>query len=136
MANPNPFRIGTSGYIYRHWRGAFYPEDMPTRRWFAFYAHHFDTVEINNSFYRLPSPENFREWRRQAPPDFLYAVKASRFLTHMKKLKDPAEPLEGTSWAGLPCSARRWARSCISCRRTGVATCRGSASLSRPSPGT
>jgi uncharacterized protein YecE (DUF72 family) len=86
-------RIGTSGWIYRHWRGVFYPPKLPMNRWFDFYSRSFNTVEINNSFYRLPSPEAFDAWTRQAPPGFIYAVKASRFLTHMKKLKDPDEPL-------------------------------------------
>jgi uncharacterized protein YecE (DUF72 family) len=86
-------RIGTSGWVYRHWRGIYYPHDLPQRDWFAYYARDFDTVEINNSFYRLPSEAAFDAWREQAPPDFLYAVKASRFITHMKKLKDPEEPL-------------------------------------------
>src|SRR5918993_4254857 len=86
-------RIGCSGWQYRHWRGDFYPADLPQSRWFADYALSFDTVEINNSFYRLPSAETFTKWREQAPPRFLYAVKASRFLTHMKKLKDPEDPL-------------------------------------------
>jgi uncharacterized protein YecE (DUF72 family) len=86
-------RIGTSGWVYKHWRGILYPADLPSRGWFAAYAQHFDTVEINNSFYRLPSAATFAAWREQAPPGFLYAVKASRFLTHMKKLKDPEEPL-------------------------------------------
>lgn len=93
MSRSARVRIGTSGWIYRHWRGNFYPPDLPVRSWFAYYARHFDTVEINNSFYRLPSEATFVAWRRQAPPHFLYAVKASRFLTHMKKLKDPEEPL-------------------------------------------
>jgi uncharacterized protein YecE (DUF72 family) len=66
---------------------------LPQKHWFAHYARQFDTVEINNSFYRLPPPETFAKWRDQAPSGFLYAVKASRFLTHMKKLKDPEEPL-------------------------------------------
>lgn len=87
-------RVGTSGWIYKHWRGVFYPERLPLKGWFAYYAGHFDTVEINNTFYRLPSPEAFDEWRGQAPAGFVYAVKASRFLTHMKKLKDPVQPLE------------------------------------------
>jgi uncharacterized protein YecE (DUF72 family) len=87
-------RIGCSGWQYAHWRGEFYPAELPTSRWFAHYALTFDTVEINNSFYRLPTPETFEKWREQAPPHFLYAVKASRFLTHMKKLKDPHDPLE------------------------------------------
>jgi uncharacterized protein YecE (DUF72 family) len=85
--------IGCSGWNYRHWRGLFYPEGLPQRRWFEFYAEHFDTVEINNSFYRLPKAETFGKWREAAPPDFCYAVKANRFLTQAKKLKDCAEPL-------------------------------------------
>jgi uncharacterized protein YecE (DUF72 family) len=86
-------RIGCSGWQYRHWRGTFYPPELPQSRWFAHYALTFDTVEINNSFYRLPEAETFEKWRLQAPVNFLYAVKASRFLTHMKKLKDPEEPI-------------------------------------------
>lgn len=86
-------RIGCSGWIYKHWRGLFYPEKLAVKRWFAFYAEEFDTVEINNSFYRLPQPEIFESWRKQAPPGFCYAVKANRFLTQAKKLKDCAEPL-------------------------------------------
>lgn len=86
-------RIGCSGWQYKHWRADFYPADLPQPRWFAHYARSFDTVEINNSFYRLPAPETFAKWREQAPRGFLYAVKASRFLTHMKKLKDPDDPL-------------------------------------------
>ena len=86
-------RVGCSGWQYKHWRGAFYPADLPASQWFAYYASQFDTVEINNTFYRLPEASTFAAWRKQATPGFLYAVKASRFLTHMKKLKDPAEPL-------------------------------------------
>ena len=86
-------RLGCSGWQYKHWRGDFYPPELPQKQWFAHYARHFDTVEINNSFYRLPAPETFVRWREQAPRPFVYAVKASRFLTHMKKLKDPEEPL-------------------------------------------
>ena len=87
-------RIGTSGWVYQHWRGLFYPRDLPQPEWFAHYAREFDTVEVNNSFYRLPSETAFDAWREQAPPGFLYAVKASRYLTHMKKLKDPEGPLK------------------------------------------
>jgi uncharacterized protein YecE (DUF72 family) len=87
-------RIGCSGWIYRHWRGRFYPDKLAVKNWFAFYAEHFDTVEINNSFYLLPRAETFDAWREQAPPGFRYAVKANRFLTQAKKLKDCAEPLE------------------------------------------
>jgi len=87
-------RIGCSGWQYKHWRGDFYPADLPQSRWFEHYAGVFDTVEINNTFYRLPEGSTFTKWREQAPRGFLYAVKASRFLTHMKKLKDPEEPLD------------------------------------------
>ena len=87
-------RVGCSGWQYRHWRGAFYPVGLRQAQWFQFYARQFDTVEINNSFYRLPEAETFARWREQAPPQFLYAVKASRFLTHMKKLKEPEDPLD------------------------------------------
>lgn len=94
MTRPARVRIGCSGWIYRHWRGRFYPETLPQKRWFAHYAESFDTVEINNSFYRLPRAETFDAWREQAPPGFCYAVKANRFLTQAKKLKDCAEPLQ------------------------------------------
>jgi uncharacterized protein YecE (DUF72 family) len=73
--------------VYKHWRGLFYPEGLPQKRWFERYAEEFDTVEINASFYRVPKPETFDGWRDKAPPGFHYAVKANRFLTHMKKLK-------------------------------------------------
>jgi uncharacterized protein YecE (DUF72 family) len=86
-------RIGCSGWQYTHWRGDFYPAELPQSRWFAHYALTFDTVEINNTFYRLPPADTFARWHEQAPRHFVYAVKASRFLTHMKKLKDPEEPI-------------------------------------------
>ena len=85
--------IGCSGWIYRHWRELFYPPKLAQHRWFAFYAETFDTVELNTSFYHLPKPETFTKWRDQAPDGFRYAVKAPRFITHMKKLKDCAEPV-------------------------------------------
>src|SRR5688572_28372366 len=85
--------VGCSGWQYKQWRGDFYPAELPQTRWFAHYALSFDTVEINHSFYRLPPAETFTKWREQAPRRFIYAVKASRFLTHMKKLKDPYDPL-------------------------------------------
>ncbi len=87
-------RIGCSGWQSRHWRGNFSPEDLPQSRWFDYYTTKFDTVEINNSFYRLPERETFARWRAAAPRGFLFAVKASRYLTHMKKLKDASEPLD------------------------------------------
>jgi uncharacterized protein YecE (DUF72 family) len=90
---PSAIHIGCSGWNYPHWRGAFYPDRLPVKRWFAFYAEQFGTVEINNSFYRLPKAETFDAWRVQAPPDFRYAVKANRFITQAKKLKDCEEPI-------------------------------------------
>lgn len=88
------YHIGTSGWVYRHWKGRFYPEDLPERRWFEYYARHFDTVEINNTFYRLPDEKTVVRWREQAPEGFVYAVKASRFLSHIKRLKDVSAPLQ------------------------------------------
>jgi uncharacterized protein YecE (DUF72 family) len=85
--------IGTSGWNYKHWKGEFYPRELRPSEWLRFFVKQFDTVEINNSFYRLPSEEAFRNWRTQVPPGFVFAVKASRFLTHMKRLKDPEDPL-------------------------------------------
>ena len=79
--------------MYKHWRGLFYPDGLPVKRWFDHYAAVFDTVEINNSFYQLPKPETFAGWREQAPPGFCYAVKANRYLTQSKKLKDCEEPI-------------------------------------------
>ncbi len=86
--------IGTSGWVYPHWKGVFYPEEFPQSRWFEHYAHHFATVEINNTFYRLPRESTFDHWREQAPEGFLYAVKASRYITHLKHLRECAEPVE------------------------------------------
>ncbi len=87
-------RIGTSGWHYKHWCGPFYEERLPASRMLAAYFERFDTVEINNSFYKLPSAETFRCWRESTPPGFCFAVKGSRFITHMKKLKDPENALE------------------------------------------
>src|SRR3954453_23101474 len=86
--------IGTSGWVYPHWLGVLYPPRTPSGRMLPLYADRFPTVEINRSYYRLPDRTVFEGWRAQAAPGFLLAVKASRFLTHMKKLKDPEEPLE------------------------------------------
>ncbi len=81
-------RIGTSGYHYDHWRKAFYPEALKKEAWFDYYTKHFDTVEINNTFYRLPEAKTFEAWQKRAPDGFLYALKFSRYGSHMKKLKD------------------------------------------------
>jgi len=85
--------IVTSGWSYNHWKEIFYPKDLASEKWLSFYAETFPTVEINNSFYHLPSRETFETWRAQTPPDFVFAVKASRFITHLKKLKEVEEPL-------------------------------------------
>jgi uncharacterized protein YecE (DUF72 family) len=86
-------QIGTSGWVYKHWMGIFYPLHLPSNQQLSFYAQNFSTVEINFSFYRLPERSVFEGWREQTPSGFLFAVKGSRYLTHMKKLKDPQEPL-------------------------------------------
>ncbi|GHO99430.1 hypothetical protein KSF_094780 [Reticulibacter mediterranei] len=83
--------IGTSGWIYPHWIGRFYPSDLPVREHLAYYAQHFSTVELNNSFYRLPSYEQFQRWGEQTHRGFCFAVKASRFITHLKKLQGAEE---------------------------------------------
>jgi uncharacterized protein YecE (DUF72 family) len=80
--------VGTSGWHYDHWQGAFYPKDLASRSWLAYYADRLSTVEINNSFYQLPDRETLQNWRSVTPPRFLFTVKASRYITHMKKLKD------------------------------------------------
>lgn len=85
--------VGTSGWQYRHWKGRFYPDEVPQKEWLEFYCRHFATVELNNSFYHLPSAAAFRSWRQRTPDRFVIAVKASRFLTHVKKLNEPAEPV-------------------------------------------
>jgi len=81
-------RIGCSGWNYRDWRGDFYPPRTPTSRWLAHYASVFDTVEVNATFYRLPKRETTRAWAEQVPDDFVFAVKGSRYLTHMRRLRD------------------------------------------------
>ena len=85
--------VGTSGWQYKDWRGVLYPEGVPVRLWLEEYTGHFPTVEINNAFYRLPSRETFEAWRTRVPDDFVVAVKTSRYLTHIKRLKDPEEPV-------------------------------------------
>ena len=88
------FEVGTSGWQYRHWRGDFYPEKLPVKRWFEHYAGVLSTVELNNSFYRQPPKETWQHWREQAPPGFCYAVKANRFISHIKRFAEPEDPLE------------------------------------------
>jgi uncharacterized protein YecE (DUF72 family) len=88
------YYIGTSGWHYDHWRQLFYPDRLPKAKWLEFYSRHFTTVELNNSFYRLPSEEAFARWRDLSPANFTFAVKVSRFITHIKRLKDSQEPLD------------------------------------------
>jgi uncharacterized protein YecE (DUF72 family) len=88
-----PVLVGTSGWQYRDWRGVLYPGGVPQRQWLEHYASQYATVENNNSFYRLPSRDTFTAWRDRTPDGFVMAVKASRYLTHIRRLRDPAEPV-------------------------------------------
>lgn len=87
-------RVGCSGWHYTGWRGRFYDPALPSTRWLEHYASRFDTVELNNSFYRLPEAGQFARWAASVSPSFTFAVKASRYLTHLKRLRDPEEPIE------------------------------------------
>jgi uncharacterized protein YecE (DUF72 family) len=89
-----PIRIGCSGWMYDDWRGRLYPEREPKRRWLELYAEHFDTVEVNSTFYRLARREAVAGWVKQTPPSFLFAVKASRYLTHIRRLAGIGEGIE------------------------------------------
>ena len=84
---------GTSGFAYKEWKGAFYPEDLPADRFLAYYGQHFRACEINNTFYRMPDPDTLRAWSAAVPPAFRFVLKASRQITHSKRLKDCAEPV-------------------------------------------
>jgi len=86
--------IGTSGWHYQHWRGVFYPPELPARDMLLSYGKWFDTVEINNTFYRLPSQQTFTDWHHATQAEFCFSVKASRYITHHKKLKDVEPALE------------------------------------------
>ncbi len=87
------YYIGTSGWHYGHWRESFYPKGLAKSKWLEFYSGHFSTVEINNSFYQLPSEKTFTNWRDSSPPEFVFSVKVSRFVTHIKRLRNAAEPV-------------------------------------------
>ena len=86
--------VGTSGWHYDHWQGPFYPQGMKRGDWLGYYVGRLQTVEINNTFYQLPEESTMASWRDTVSEDFVFAVKASRYITHMKKLKDPEEPVE------------------------------------------
>jgi uncharacterized protein YecE (DUF72 family) len=85
--------VGTSGWQYRDWRGTVYAEELPQRSWLADLSRRFPTIELNNSFYRLPERSRFERWAEQTPPGFLMAVKASRYITHIRRLRETAEPV-------------------------------------------
>ena len=86
--------VGTSGWQYADWKSNFYPLDLPSKRWLEYYAAIFPTVEVNNAFYRLPERSTFEGWRDRTPPGFTVAVKASRYLTHVKRLHEPRDPVQ------------------------------------------
>lgn len=94
MTKNNKIYIGTSGWHYKHWKGPFYPEDMADKDLLQYYSERFDTAEINNSFYRVPERKTLLQWSRTAGKNFIFAAKASRYITHMKKLKDPEKPVK------------------------------------------
>jgi uncharacterized protein YecE (DUF72 family) len=100
-------RIGISGWRYANWRGVFYPEGLPQRRELEFAASHFDSVEINGSFYSLQRPEFYSRWYRETPDNFVFAVKGGRFITHMKKLRDVQTPLANFFASGVLCLERK-----------------------------
>ena len=112
-----PVHIGCSGWNYRDWRGAIYPERLPARRWLEHYAELFDTVEINNTFYRLPSESAVKGWVEQTPRGFVFAVKASRYMTHVKRLREMRTYCDALLQARSSRSRTRrsWVRSCGSC---------------------
>jgi uncharacterized protein YecE (DUF72 family) len=106
MAEGMTVRVGTSGWQYADWRGAFYPPKLPQRLWLSSYCESFDTVEVNSSFYRLPTVETVRRWAGELPDGFVMALKVSRFLTHVKRLREPAEPVARLMGVLSPLRAR------------------------------
>jgi uncharacterized protein YecE (DUF72 family) len=90
---PGTLHVGTSGWTYKHWRGDFYPAGVPQRRWLAYYQQRFDTVEVNATFYGLLRPSTFSTWARDAPPAFVFTLKGSRFITHIRRLREPKSAL-------------------------------------------
>jgi len=94
MAKTGVIRVGTSGWNYDHWKGPFYPDDLAQKEWLGFYGNRLRSVEVNNTFYQLPEKKTLRAWSEAVPSDFVFSVKASRYITHMKKLKDPERSLK------------------------------------------
>jgi len=99
-------RVGTSGWQYKHWRGRFYAPKLPSTRWLEHYAQRFATVEVNNTFYRLPKPDTFAGWAARVPDDFAFAIKASNYLTHYRRLREPSEPVARLMKHAAPLGAR------------------------------
>lgn len=93
MKKSKRIHIGTSGWHYDHWEGSFYPEGMAKKEYLEFYSRRFHTAEINNTFYQMPHKNTLKHWRDTVPTQFIFSVKASRYITHMKKLKDPKQPV-------------------------------------------
>jgi len=91
MSGSDTVHIGTSGWHYDHWKGLFYPDAISTEEMLPYYTAHFHSVEVNNSFYQLPKKATLERWKKTVPRNFIFALKASRYITHMKKLKDPAQ---------------------------------------------
>lgn len=91
MEERGEIHIGTSGWNYKHWREVFYPKDLDPKGWLKYYAEKLNDVELNNTFYQLPAKRSFEQWKKTVPCEFSFAVKGSRFITHMKKLKDPKQ---------------------------------------------
>ena len=87
------FRIGCSGYHYPEWKGIFYPNDLPKTKWFDLYSEHFNTIELNMTFYKFPRVQFLNKWYDRAPDDFTFSLKAPRVITHFKKLKDSVKYL-------------------------------------------
>ncbi len=94
MKKKNHIHIGTSGWSYEHWKENFYPKGLGTKKWLHYYSEHFPTVEINSTFYRLPRATTIKDWHNQVPKDFLFAIKASRYITHIKRLHDCKDSVE------------------------------------------
>lgn len=95
-------RVGTSGWTYEHWRGGFYPTNLPQTRWLEYYQAIFDTVELNSTFYGTPNPETVEHWHDRTSPGFLFAVKSARYLTHKRKLREPGTSVKKQNEALRP----------------------------------
>lgn len=98
---PGEIRVGISGWTYAPWRGVFYPKKLPHKRELAYAAEHFRSIEVNGTFYGLQRPESFRRWRDETPEDFVFSIKASRYITHLRRLRDVEEPLANFLASGL-----------------------------------